>query len=163
MRIAAGLALCLLNLTGSCVAGQAPQPDEPAPKLPALLSAKPVKDEPTDDELRKHLKARYNEVLSEGTILYGRYNTGQSGSGRLVEAAKRLVQAGLELHDKQVEKVTLLTHYVELLKDVEKATQALHDMGRVTKLDLHWIRYQRQDAQIQLLRAKRVTTKANGK
>ena len=62
-------ALWLLVPSISNSTAQMPQPQKPGEKLegklPALLSAKPAQAEPSDDELRKLLKARYNAALAE--------------------------------------------------------------------------------------------------
>jgi outer membrane protein TolC len=73
------------------------------------------------------------------------------------------VQAGLELWDKPAEKVALLTQFVELAREAEKIAQTRHDAARASVVELHRTRYQRLDAEIQLLRARREADKAKGK
>jgi hypothetical protein len=136
---------------------QEPQPQLNQPEItaPALLSAKPLKEDPKDDELRKLLKARYNEGVGEVKMRHEQYKFGLGGIDDLFQAGQRLVQAGLELHDKSAEKVVLLTQYLELTKDIEKLSQTRYDAGLSQPAELCRARYQRLDAEIQLLRAKR--------
>jgi hypothetical protein len=124
-------------------------------KLPAILSAKPLKPEPGDDELHKLLQERYNAAVAE---MQDRYREFQAGRGTVEvfgETAQRLVRAGLELSDKPADRIALLTDYVALTKEIEKINQARYDAGRIPHADLEQARYQRLDAEIQLLHAKR--------
>jgi outer membrane protein TolC len=76
---------------------------------------------------------------------------------------KRLVQAGLELYDKPADKVALLTQYLEITREAEKYAQDCYDAERLRIGELHRARYERLDAEIRLLRAKREADKAKGK
>jgi hypothetical protein len=166
--------LCLLMMLAGNSAAQAPQSqspsDRPGVKLPAILSAKPVAEDPKDDELRKLLKARYNEAVGELKDYYEANDlanragiTRRDGPDDLYGRWQRLVQAGLELCDKPAEKVALLTQYLEVTKEAEKIEQARYDAGRIRIGDLHRARYERLDAQVQLLRAKREAEGTKGK
>jgi hypothetical protein len=163
------MSLCLLLALGANATAQAPTKKTaaaPEEKVPALLAAKPLKADPKDDELRKLLKARYNDVLAEaqaywktdkapGTSIinlddpYGRY--------------QRLVQAGLAVRETPAERVALLAQYVELTRQLEKETKKRVDEGRWEAPALHRARYERLDAEVQLVRAKREAAKAKGK
>ena len=81
----------------------------------------------------------------------------------MADARQRWLQAGLELCDKPADKVALLTQFVELTKATEKMAQGHLEAARGTESALHRLRYQRLDAEIQLLRAKREADKAKGK
>ena len=160
------ISLCLLLTLAGRSASQPPSekpPTRPEEKPPALLTAKPLQIDPKDDELRKLLKARYNEALAEAKA---NYEFEKLPVDRLVNFDdlygrwQRLVQAGLELCDKPAEKVALLTQYVDLTKDLEDAEQKRFDAGRVPEYALHRARYQRLDAEVQLLRAKREADRA---
>jgi hypothetical protein len=162
-----------VTLSGSSAA-QPPDkespPDEPKLKLPALLTAKPLKPEPGDDELQKLLKARYNEAVSELRAEYEKaQRAGQSGPCRVYQPDdfygmwKRLVVAGLEARDSPKDKVALLTQYVEVTREAEKDMQAQSEAGRAGIGDLHRARYERLDAEVRLLRAKRGADRARGK
>lgn len=145
-------------------AAQAQEPkDEPEVKLPALLSAKPIKENAKDDELTKLLKERYNTAVSEVKELYEMYQRGRGTIDTFTEAAQRLVKAGLEVHEKPADRVTLLTQFVELSKEVEKQAKERFEAGRILSADYYRTRYQRIDAEIQLLRARAKIEKKKGK
>jgi hypothetical protein len=133
------------------------KPGEPKTKLPALLASNPLKADPADNELRRLLKARYNEAVSEAKAFYmeepfiDRIDTQDALYGRW----QRVVQAGLELCDKPADKVTLLSQYVDVAKELEQETKSRCDAGRLPIYHLHRARYQRLDAEIQLMRARR--------
>jgi hypothetical protein len=165
IRCKAWLSLFLLVLLAAAAAAQAPQghADGPEQNLPAFLTAKPIAEDPSDDELRKLLKARYNEAVGEVNALYAMYLAGRSDMDLFADAGQRLVQAGLELYDNPSDKIALLTQYVELTKGLESLAQARHDAGQAIISDLHRARYQRLTAEIQLLRAKREANRAKEK
>jgi hypothetical protein len=156
------------------LAAQAPQPqkppDKPQVKLPALLSAKTLKVDPKDDELRKLLKARYNEAVSEAKAYYEMVQLANRNAVELdrnedyrYRMLQRVVEVGLELCYTPAEKVALLTQYLEVTKEDEKRTQARYDAHRIPISDLHRARYERLDAESRLLRAKRESEKAKDK
>ncbi len=167
-------ALCLLMMLGGLSAAQTPQPQKrpetPEVKYPPPLSANPLKEEPDDGPERKLLKARYNAAVGELKDYYEfAALANKHGISRLYTPDglygpwKRLVQAGLELYDKPADKLVLLTQYLEITKEVEKDAQAQYDAGRTRIGDLHRARYERLDAEIRLLRAKREADKAKDK
>ncbi len=163
--IAAWLSFPLLLMLAGVVAAQAPppQPAPPGTKGSDLLTAEPLKDDPTDDELRKLLKARYNEALGEVQGQYRLYQKGQGTLESVTEAERRLVQAGLEVYDRPADKIALLAQYVELARATEKMAQARLEAARGTDMAVRRARYQRLDAEIQLLRARREAAKAKEK
>ena len=168
------LSLCLLLVLAGNSPSETPQsekaPDKPKVKLPALLAAKPLKAGPQDDELRKLLKARYNEAVSEARDYYELEHLASTSAiemdaneGYRYQALHRVMQAGLEVFEKPAEKVAFLKQYLEVLKAAEKRTQAKNDVGRNRLGDLNRARYERLDAEIRLLRAKREADKAKDK
>ncbi len=155
-------------------APQTPQPQKPPDKpkviLPALLSAKSLKEDPQDDELRKLLKARYNEAVSEAKAYYEQEQLANRNAVELTRnedyryrMLQRVVQAGLDLCDTPAEKIALLKQYLEVTKEDEKRTQARYDAHRIPIGDLNRARYERLDAEIRVLRAKREADKAKDK
>ena len=173
-KSALGLALSLfLTLAGTspAPAPQPPQvPEPPRAKLPVLLTAQLLKVDPRDDDLRKLLKARYNEAVGELRDYYelkdlaSRYGrTMRDSPDDLYGPWQRLVQAGQELCDGPAEKVTLLTQYLEITKEAEALEQARYNAGRVRIGDLHRTRYERLEAEIQLLRVRREADKVKRK
>jgi hypothetical protein len=163
--VEAWLSFSLLLMLASSSAAQTPQSqaEKAETKVPALLTGQPLKEDPKDDELRKLLKARYNEALVEVEGLSRMYQAARASYDSVAEARQRLLQAGLELCDKPADKVALLTQFVERTKEAEKIAQARLEAARGTESAIHRARYQRLDAEIQLLRAKREAAKAKGK
>ncbi|WP_029631403.1 hypothetical protein [Zavarzinella formosa] len=180
------LSVPLMAMLAGNLAAQGPQPKQPAQKQPilpaaepakegpkgdelqkvkqlTLLNAEPVKADPKDDELRKLLKARYNEAVEEIQTRHRQFQSGRAAYGEMAETAQRLVRAGLELCDKPEEKIALLTQYVEFTKDIEAITQAGKEAAKVSPAELNRARYQRLDAEIQLLRVKRAAENAKGR
>lgn len=166
--------LCVL-LTAAAVPpllGQQPQkpPDKPEIRLPPLLTSKPLKEDAKDDDHRKLLKARYNAAVGELKSLYqddewvtyyGEPRLG--GQDGFYGPWLRVVRAGLELFETLAEKIDLLTQYIEAAKEVEKIQVLRFEMGRTTSGALQRARFERLDAEIQLLRLKREADKAKGR
>jgi len=163
---------CVLSALIGRSAAQEPPPLKPADhsegKLRASLAAtKPLRVDPKDDELRKLLKARYNEALGELKDLYeaeelaSKYAvTRRDEPDDLYGPWKRLVQAGLDVYHQPVDKIGLLTQYLEVTKQREKIEQERYNYGRIRVDRLHRARYERLDAEIRLFRLKEAT---NGK
>lgn len=167
------LAFMLTTLIGNSAA-QAPPPQkplaEPELKLPAILSAKPLIKDRNDDAMRKLLKARYNEALSEARDYYTYQKfasehgpTLRSDPDHLYAMWQRVVHSGLELCDKPEEKVALLTAYLEVTRKAEKVEQERYEAGRCRIGDVNRAKYERLDVEIRLLRAKREPDKAKDK
>lgn len=157
------LSLFILLGTHTAAQGPPPQPGDPEMKLPPLLAAKPLKEDPRDDELRKLQKARYNEAIGELKSLYKLYKDYKIQAEPFAEAGPRLLQAGLDLYDKPADKVALLTQYLDFTKEIEKGIQLRYEAGTVDATQFHRTRYMRLDAEIHLLRAKRAVDKAKAK
>jgi hypothetical protein len=140
-----------------------PPPDQPGTKVSDLLAAPPLKLAPADDELRKLLKARYNEALAEMQQQAALYQKGRSAFDSFAEAGQRVMQARLELSDTPADKVAVLAQFVELNRTAEAMARARFESARGTEAAIHRARYQRLDAEIQLIRARREANKAKGK
>src|SRR5262245_60968843 len=65
-------------------------------KLPEILRAEPVKESPQDDDLRKLLKARYNEACAEMKARFVEFEAGKTTVDAMLGASQRLLEAGLE-------------------------------------------------------------------
>jgi hypothetical protein len=145
-------------LLAVCCATPAPtqDPGGPGEELPALLKEQPVQADPRDDDLRKLLKERYNEAVAEVAVRYQRLLGGVETPDSVFAGAQRLVRAGLELKEKPADQVALREKYVALAKAVEKSVEERVQAGTKSygPADLHQAKYERADAEIQLLRAK---------
>jgi hypothetical protein len=109
----------------------------------------------SDDELQKLLKARYYASIEEVKSQYEVNKRGASSPENLVDAGHRRMLAGLEISETKADKISMLTQYVNLTKDLEKAIEEKVSAGVEGNVTLHWARYARLDAEIKLLRAKR--------
>lgn len=164
------LAILLLTVQTGATAGgptqppQPPRPDQGLPdKLPAILAAEPMKAEAGDDELRRLLKARYNEDVAELKARLERLRAGQGTVDSLAGVSQRLLQSGLDLTGNAEERVKLLQGYLDLTREIERIKQALVEAMRATNVELHQARRMRIDAEIRLLRARREAAKKPGK
>ena len=151
--------VCLLLTQVGGLAGQVQQPPA-APqqvdlKLPTLLTSKPIKEDPSDDELRKLLKARYNLVIAEMHKVYPAWRLGLMRINEVTELAQQLLESGLELRDEPAERIAFLAQFVELMREAEKIAQAERNLGMTPGYEVYRVRYRRLDAEIWLLRAKR--------
>ena len=115
-----------------------------------------------DDELRKLQKARYDEASAGLAELIVRSKDVRFSIGDLVEA-QRVVLSGLDLYDQPKDQVAFLSQHVETLKLLENQIQDRIKGGVGQKLDLLRVRYNRLDAEIHLLRAKRQADKTKEK
>ncbi len=156
------LPVCLLLATVRSAAGQVEPPrkpaDKPDVKFPALLSAEPLRANPGDDEMRKLLKERYNAALGEARHSYELQGVlcGGDNQDYRYGSWKRVLQAGLEACDGPAEKVALLRDYLQLAKEAEQKEEERYMVGRCTIGHVHRARYERLDAELRLLLAKRV-------
>jgi hypothetical protein len=150
------LTLLAIPLGGFAIPSPAAQPAQPAePKLPAILTAKPLQAGPGDDDLRKLLIARYNAAVAEAAGRIQEFQTGHCNLEAMAGVARRLVDSGLELRDKAADQVTLREQFLELAKEIEKIVQVRFEAGRISPADLELAHYERLDAEIQVLKARR--------
>lgn len=158
------LSLCLLfSSTGQSHAqtvGIGERADEQQVRFPEFLAGKPHQADGKDNELRKLLKARCNSALGESQEAYREIRSGRASLESLYSACQRLLQARLDLCGKRADKVALLDQYLELTRKVEELVKTLNQAGKWGKRELHRARHECQDAEIQLLRAKREATES---
>ena len=81
---------------------------------------------------------------------------GQCSFDALVDAARRIVHSGLELSDKPAPRLHFRESFLKLAKEVEKVQKARHDAGHIADADLEGARYLRLDAEVEVLKAKRL-------
>ena len=158
--------LLVVTLAGTSAAQTPPAQDaddEPAVKLPALVSAKPLPPVPGEDESRKLLREKRNEAVAAARSSYEEFMKGRGRSDDMYRSCQRVVEAGLELCATPAEKVALLTQLVEVMAEVDKDMQSRHAVARASAGDVHRARYERLDAEVRLLRAKRDAERPAGK
>lgn len=128
-------------------------------KLPAILEAKPLKPAPGDDELRKALIARYNAAIGEVKARYQEFLAGKTTMEAMADCSRRLVHSRQELGEKPADLVAFLEQYVELAKIIEKINEHRHEAGRIGIAEVELAHYYRFDAEVRLLKAKRLAAK----
>ena len=149
--VSLALLVFLADLSGRAVCAD----KEPEEKLPKILTAKPLKPGPKDDELRRLLIERYNSAVAEMQARYQEFLAGKGTLEIFAVGGKRLVESALELNEKQADQVSLLEQYLELIREIEKINVSMFEAGRIPKSELELAHYLRIDAEIKLLRAKR--------
>lgn len=172
LRLQACLVAVCLALSGDPSPRKAKGAEKPSPmwELPPLLTAKPLAENRDDDVLLRLLKARYNEAVSETKAYYTTRQKAAELGGDFVQDQdsfyrmwERLIRAGMDVHEKQSDKVALLAQYLDVTKDLEKLEQARVESGRNPPSLLRRARYERLNAEIRLLRAKREAEREKGK
>jgi hypothetical protein len=172
--LAPSLTLCLLLATlGHSIEQPAPpqkSPDKPRLRLPALLSSQPLKEDPKDDPMRKLLKARYNAAVAEAIDYFEQEDLAKDhavcrlySQDQLYAMWQRVVKSGLEVCETPAQKVALLAQYLEVAREAEKELETNYSAGRCSIGDVQRARYERLDAEIQLLRARRDVERAKGR
>jgi hypothetical protein len=125
-------------------------------KLTSILDASPMQPAKGDDELHKLLKERYNAALDEVQVRLKQFRDVRAGNlNDLGQAARRLLDARLELCANAAERVPVYEQHLEMARTVEKIQKARYDTGQASAADWHQARFQRLDVEIQLLRAKK--------
>jgi hypothetical protein len=126
-----------------------------------LYRAKKLPADPKDDELRKLLKERYNEVVNELEAFRQQYEASSPRATieKFHEVASRLVEAKMDLCDMKEEKVKLLTELVAIAEQSYLISKAYYEAGTRSVSDLSQSRQQVLTAKIQLVKAKRETAK----
>lgn len=115
------------------------------------------------DDLRKLLKERYATARAEIAEQTRQMKFARFDVNEFLGASQRLLRSGLELFDDPKDRVAFLSKHVKTLKSMEESMQARVNAGRGKMIDLFRVRYDRLDAEIHLLRAKREPDKAKGK
>jgi outer membrane protein TolC len=139
-----GRFVCLgLLLTAATVLAAPAPAAKDAPKLDAATLAK-IRKLQIDrrDTLKKEVRAREQEF--------------QAGRGTLdvvLKAARKLLQAELDLAATLDERIEAHAAYLKVVKEVDKQTTALYEAGRVKAADHYQARAARLEAEIGWLKA----------
>ena len=150
----------------ACIFRLAAQPTGKAPTEfpaePPLLTAKPLEGTPNDDDLRKLLKALYNERLAQTSRHYRNLRGGINlNTEALVDSARRLLSAGLEIHQGPKEKIDFVERMLELCNKGDMIADHIDGKKYATikpetrVLERHKLREFRLELQIEILRAKK--------
>jgi len=83
---------------------------------------------------------------------------GTASFDSLLDVAQRIVHSGVEVTDKPTEQLRFRERFLELAREIEKMQKARHEAGRISDADLQSARYLRLDAEIQVLKAKKLAS-----
>jgi hypothetical protein len=122
-----------------------------------LLLGFPIEVGSGDDQMQRLLKERCNSAAVELESRYKEFRAGRGTLLFLIDSAQRLRKAKLELNPRTENRIRVLQDYLDFAKEVEATQQRLLSEGRIPNKDYEFTRYTRLDAEIELLRAKRVT------
>jgi hypothetical protein len=144
----------LMVLIGPAFGQTGREPDPAEEALPAYLKREPLKPAEGDSALRKLQKERFNAALATTKARYQEYLAGRGTTDMLLDSVQRLTTADLELTDKPAERIAILEKRLALYREADKIMEARYQAGRISLADREEMRYQRLDAEIQLLREK---------
>lgn len=133
------------------------------PKEPPILTAKPLQSAPGDDDLTKLLKALYNERLGLAVLHYENLVGGvENNTEALVDSARRLLRAGMEIYQRPQQKIDLLKQMLELSRKADmimdwigdpKANKTIAPERR--ELERRKVREFKLELEIEMLRVKK--------
>jgi len=156
MRSLILLAVSFFALTTLLLDGKASAaPEESIPgAVPEVLPIKPVEIGQSEDELRRLLKKRYNAVAAELRDLYALYKGGRAPLANVCQAIEKFADAGSELAETTVARISALESARDGARAVETITQQKQLEGLEPNHALEHARVCRLDIEIQLLRAR---------
>jgi RNA polymerase sigma factor (sigma-70 family) len=150
----AGVFLLSVALAGTAVGVltlQAKAPQPAAVKVPK--TGKDPLDPATRAKIRK-LQIEHRDVLKKAVeTRQQEYLAGRGTLDILLKMARRLLGAELDLATTAQQRLTAHTAYLELMKEVDKFTEARYDAGRATEADYLQARAARLEAEIGWLKA----------
>jgi hypothetical protein len=118
-------AVILFTTLNFRLAGQEPEPIREVilKEFPPILLANPLELSPKDDELTKLMKSRYNAARDVAREAWA--NLGRDGFGcePLLNAGRRLQQAGMDLRKDPKEKLEVLKEMAEFSNKLEARTR----------------------------------------
>jgi RNA polymerase sigma factor (sigma-70 family) len=138
------------------VAAQVPAPESKAPPAAAGETRADLKGGGVDDTLSLLAKQRYEAALSEWDARFKEYQAGRGTLDLALDCARRILESGLALSDKPSDRVACYEKYVEQTTEIYKMNKARFDVGRLARQDLALTQYHTLDAEIMLLKAKKV-------
>lgn len=121
---------------------------------PASFVIKGAKPETSGDELRNLMSKRFNAGVAELEARTRQHRIGGVDSEVLDQAAHRLLQWGIELHESPAERAAFLNQYIDWTQALEKLARQGYEQGTRTSIDVHRAEYLHLDAQIRLLRLR---------
>jgi hypothetical protein len=146
-----------LLLTGLLIALQAYAIDQErvaGVEPPRELALKPVESAETDTELRRLVKERYNATVGELNDLYALYCAGRAPLGSIGSAIEAFADAGGELAETPVARVSQLELARDAAKAVETITKRKFDEGLEPRHASQHARACRLGIEIRLVRAR---------
>jgi hypothetical protein len=119
------------------------------------LRSKPIAIEEGDSAELKLLKERYNAVTEEMEFVLASVIAGVSDWEPAFDCMLRLGKSKLDLAKNASERVEMWEQILKICQTVEKVTADRVAGGRVSRAVLARAKYQRLDAELSLLRAKK--------
>lgn len=123
---------------------------------PALVQPRSFEVKPGDGKLARLLKERHNAARNELRERYAFWIQGKGTLDQLHSAARRAVQARLEVIDPPADRLAVLQERVEFARIVERQADAIRKSRKRVETPFaceSCARYFRLDAEIELLRA----------
>jgi hypothetical protein len=158
------LTILALSFTTALVAFGEPV-DKPSGEKGSMATWLPIsafKENPDDDELTRLLKERYRSAAEEEMTLRAMLESGIDSDlilKRLGDAESRASRAALELCQTSTQRIAVLEKILEARKGIEAYRKSRHEAGTDPAHVLPLARYERLDAEIALVRAKREAAK----
>lgn len=152
----------LVTLVFGCFGGL---PAVPAEKddlgPPPILTSKPLKEAAGDGEQQKLLKDLYNERLALTAAYYRKLREGRFASCDIVlDPARRLLRAGMELYPRPADKSTFLKQMLQLAERVEGNVKYYGDRGGFYQgdalvFDVHKAHEFKLEVELEIVKAKK--------
>jgi len=122
--------------------------------VPQVLPIKPVKIADGDNELQRLLKERYNATVAELKDLYALYGGGRAPVADVCRAIEKFAQAGSELAETPVARVSELELARDAARAVESITTSKHEEGNEPRHVVEHSKICRLGIEIDLVRAR---------
>jgi hypothetical protein len=162
-------ALCFLlgGLTAGLPHARAADPDAPAPPKPdagggseavsprILAFVKPIDLAAGDDELTRKLKERHNVAANLLEIRAEEYKRGVRDLSPVLEAARLVVEAKLDLAGDDQARLAVLEQSLEVARLIEARLKTMHEAGLGARSDYCRAQLARLNVEVEILKAKR--------
>jgi hypothetical protein len=122
---------------------------------PAFVAEHRLKIADSDDALTKLLKERYNEGQQELRNRYVYWLQGEESLPQVYDAARRVIEARLEVGEPGVDKMAVIKEKLVFAKLVEKQAEKISRKSTRQAADGYCARYFRANTELELIRAEK--------